>query len=70
MNKKKIVILIMLIMTLNMLVANFQYASSVTVGNSYKIKYDKNEYRYIKYNNVSQRFWDYYYIDDSYWGIS
>ena len=64
MNKKKIVILIMLIMTLNMLVANFQYASSVTVGNSYKIKYDKNEYRYIKYNNVSQRFWDYYYIDD------
>lgn len=30
----------------------------------YRIYYNKNENRYIKYNGTSQRFFDYYYIDN------
>ena len=30
----------------------------------YRIYYNKNENRYIKYNSTSQRFYDYYYIDN------
>ncbi len=31
----------------------------------YRIYYNKNENRYIKYNSVSQKFFDYYYLDNN-----
>ena len=37
--------------------------SNIDLG-KYRIYYNKNENRYIKYNSTSQRFFDYYYIDN------
>ena len=54
-----------------MLIVFFQFSNifaayentNIDLG-KYRIYYNKNENRYIKYNSISQRFFDYYYIDN------
>lgn len=62
MKKKKIIITMFLIAILNMIISNFTFAASDLV---YTVLYQKNESRYISYNGVSQRFFDYYYYDEN-----
>lgn len=54
-----------------MLIVFFQFSNifaayentNIDLG-KYRIYYNKNENRYIKYNSISQRFFDYYYLDN------
>ena len=68
MNKKyKIIAVFMLVCTLLNLFSNIFAAydnSNVDLG-KHNIYYNRNENRYISYNGVSQRFFDYYYLDNS-----
>ena len=62
MKKKKIITTMFIVAIFNLLLSNFSLASQLSV---YKVQYNKNENRYISYNDISQRFFDYYYIDES-----
>lgn len=57
-------ILMLLVFTFNFSCVFASYENSNISLGKYRIYYNKNENRYIKYNGVSQRFFDYYYIDD------
>ncbi len=67
MNKKLKLLSIFMLFCIVLNAFSFTFAayenSNVDLG-THKIKYNKNENRYIKYAGISQRFFDYYYIDN------
>ena len=59
---KIIAFLLLIIVTMSKIFAAYDN-TNIDLG-THRIKYNKNENRYIKYNGISQRFFDYYYLDN------
>lgn len=64
MKKKNKIIAFLLLMLVTISKAFAAYDNTNIDLGIHKIKYNKNENRYIKYNGISQRFFDYYYLDN------
>lgn len=62
--KKKRIIAFLLLMFVAISKTFAAYNNTNIDLGAHRIKYNKNENRYIKYNGISQRFFDYYYIDN------
>lgn len=63
MKKKRIVAFLLLMFVMISKTFAAYDNTNIDLG-AHRIKYNKNENRYIKYNGTSQRFFDYYYIDN------
>ena len=64
MRKRKMILSFAIIMVFNIIMTNFSFANEDLLMR-YTVLYSKNENRYISYNGVSQRFFDYYYINEN-----